>query len=57
MGTKRESNRNHLHGDTDEEEEVEFEETDHNLVPSIHCYGEVASDRIEMDTTRMTYSS
>jgi hypothetical protein len=28
---------NHLHGNTTEKEEIELEETDHDLVPLIHC--------------------
>ena len=29
---------NHLHRNTDEEEKIELEQTDDNLVPSVHCY-------------------
>jgi len=48
---------NHLHGDTDEEEKIELEQTDDNLVPSVHCYRGIALDRVEVGTTRMVYSS
>lgn len=56
-GRKGDLNINYLHGDADEEEEVKFKQADDNLVPSVHCYRRIASDRMEMRTTRMVYFS
>lgn len=42
------TNLNHLHGDTNEEKEIKLEQTDDNLVPSVHCYSRVGSDPIEV---------
>ena len=39
---------NHLHGDTNEEKEVKLEQTDDNLVPSVHCYSGAGSDPIDV---------
>ena len=50
-------NSNYLHGDTGEEEEIKFQQADDNLVPSVHCYGGVASDHTEVGTTKAAYSS
>ena len=41
-------NLNHLHGDTNEEKEIKLEQTDDNLVPSVHCYRGVGSDPVEV---------
>jgi hypothetical protein len=46
----------YLHGDTGEEEEIKFQQTDDNLVPSVHRCGGVASDQLEI-TTKIVYPS
>jgi hypothetical protein len=38
----------YLHGDADKEKEVEFEQADDNLVPSVHRYRRIVSGGIEM---------
>lgn len=46
MQVRGEGTINHLHGDADEEEKVEFEKADDNLIPPVHCYRGVVLDRV-----------